>query len=193
VNGAYRVIDEYLRQGQRMAEQFWLPAGDAGTPMDNVGKVFERFVRSASEMGTAWMEMMGQWGGPAERRGESPRGVAGPFTAGEPRTNGHAVVPAPSASAPPALGVSVEASRKFRVQVELAGPVAAAEVEISRLVAKEPGGRPLRGVRLDAGTSGAGVTLKIRVPAGQPAGEYRGVLLDRRTGEPRGIVLLTLS
>ena len=27
VNGSYRVIDEYMRQGQRFAEEFWLPSG----------------------------------------------------------------------------------------------------------------------------------------------------------------------
>jgi len=192
VNGAYRVIDEYLRQGQRFAEQVWLPNG-AAAPAEQVGKLLERFVRSAGDMGSAWLEMMGQWSTPGERASQAPRGGAGPFSAGRSAREGaHRAPPPVHESVPTRLAVSVEASRAFEVSVDLAGPIEPGDIEVGPLVSKSGKSTARRPVPIDAEASDR-LAIRIRVPGGHPPGVYEAALLDRRTKQRRGTVSLTLS
>jgi hypothetical protein len=192
VNGAYRVIDEYLRQGQRFAEQVWLPAGSAA-PAEQVGKLLERFVRSAGDMGSAWLEMMGQWSSPSERASEAPRGGAGPFSAGRSARDGaHPVEPPVGESAAKRLVVSVEASRAFEVSVDVTGTIEPGDIEVGPLVSKDGKSTARRPARIDAEASDR-LAIRIRVPKGHPPGAYEAPLLDRRTKQRRGTVNLTLS
>jgi len=192
VNGAYRVIDEYLRQGQRFAEQIWLPGGSAA-PAEQIGRLLERFVRSAGDMGSAWLEMMGQWSAPYERASEAPRGGAGPFSAGRSARDPDPAAPTMREATAQGLVVRIEATRTFEVSVETVGAIEPAGVELGPLVSANGKLPPLRGVRLDAGSPDRRLTIRIRVPKGHPAGIYRGSLLDRGTKQLRGTVSLTLS
>ena len=180
VNGAYRVIDEYLRQGQRFAEQ--------------VGRLLERFVRSAGDMGSAWVEMMGQWRSPYERASEAPRGGAGPFSAGRSaRSGAHATEPPVGReTAANRLVVSVEASRAFEISVDVAGTIEPGDVEVGPIASTN--GKPTAPgrIRIDAQATDR-LAIRIRVPRGQPPGAYEFALLDRRTKQRRGTVSLTLS
>ena len=193
VNGAYRVIDEYLRQGQRFAEQVWLPAG-AAAPAEQVGRLLERFVRSAGDMGSAWVEMMGQWRSPYERASEAPRGGAGPFSAGRSaRSGAHATEPPVGReTAANRLVVSVEASRAFEISVDVAGTIEPGDVEVGPIASTN--GKPTAPgrIRIDAQATDR-LAIRIRVPRGQPPGAYEFALLDRRTKQRRGTVSLTLS
>lgn len=193
MNGAYRVIDDYLRQGQRFAEQIWLPNG-AAAPAEQLGRILERFVRSAGDMGSAWLEMMGQWSSPAERANDAPRGGAGPFSAGRSARDGaHTGAPPVRESAARGLVVSVQASRAFEVTVDVTGSIEPGEVELRQLTSADGERPPLRRVRIEADALDSRLTIRIRVPRGHPAGVYRGTLLDRRTKQPRGTVSITLS
>jgi hypothetical protein len=194
VNDAYRVIDEYLRQGQRMAERVWLPMIADAAPMADFGRIFERFMRSAGEMGTAWLEMMGQWSTPP-RPTEIPRGGAGPFSAGR----------SPERSAPPAqpdragkarggggVSVQVESRRRFEIRVDLFDSDDAGGLEIKELVGARSAKDRITGVSVESKPGARKATVRVKVPDGQRPGLYNGMLLDQTSHQPRGTVSLRL-
>ncbi len=185
INSGYRIIDEYMRQGQRIAEDFWLPAQDAASKPPEHVRMMERFLRSAGDMGSAWLEMMTQWTRPAGAD-MSPRGTAGPFTAGG--SNGHA---AAEASPGAALSIAVESSRRVRVSVDAQGRLE--DIEASPLVSTDRSLPPITTscVEVEADTGRA--VLRIGVADDQPAGTYHGVLLNRRTQRPGGTITLQLQ
>jgi hypothetical protein len=190
------VIDEYLRQGQRMAEQFWLPAMGSNSPMNPFGPLFEQFMRSAGDLGTAWFEIMSQWSSPS-RRIEVARGAAGPFGAGktaqhsEPAFHGAGVGDRPGMGA--GVSVQVESARKFQIWVDLLDASEPGDLEIHELIASDRALSPIADVRLESDASGRRVTVRVRVPEAQPPGVYNGILLERGTHRPRGTVSLSLA
>jgi hypothetical protein len=193
INGAYRLIDEYLRQGQKMAEELWLPAEASGRTQGAFDAPM-RFMRAMGDMTMAWMEVMQQWpGGSAQPQGS---GVAGPFTAGRPP-------PAPPAG-PAERAASPSATRPLRVSVNATVPVEvsvhlADGTDLSDLVASELrtfGGDPasIRSVVVEAtGPRGEPPVLRIAVPPGQAAGTYSGLLVSRASQQPRGTISLVVS
>ncbi len=76
LNASYRLMDEYMRQSQRVAEQLWMPWI---RPFMGTASPFfppEQWVRASGDLTRAWMSMaqawttgLGQWtgsqGGPA--------------------------------------------------------------------------------------------------------------------------------
>jgi hypothetical protein len=190
VNGAYRVIDEYLRHGQRLAEQVWLPQSGGGTAVDAFGQLFERFVRSAGDMGTAWLEMMNQR--TASAGGDAPRGIAGPFAAGKSYpADGQNGRPVASPSRPTGLSISVTSSRECVVSVDLLDGAELRDLHVSEL-ASEDGASPIRGIQVE-GLGPSALKVRVVVPDGQAAGVYNGILVERTTRRPRGTVSLSLA
>jgi hypothetical protein len=196
INDAYRVIDDYLRQGQRMAEQFWLPAMGSNGPMNQFGPLFERFMRSAGDMGTAWVEMMSQWSSPP-RGIEVAQGTAGPFGAG--KTTRHSErdfqegPPRDRPATSTGVSVQVESARKFQISVDLLDASEPGDLEIHELVASDRALSPIADVTIEKDASGRRVTVRVRVPKTQPPGVYNGMLLERGTHRPRGTVSLSLA
>ncbi|MGO9833620.1 MAG: hypothetical protein ACLP1X_05340 [Polyangiaceae bacterium] len=196
INDAYRVIDDYLRQGQRMAEQFWLPATGSNSPMNSFGPIVERFMRSAGDMGTAWFEMMTQWSTPP-RGIEVAQGTAGPFGAGKTTRHSQPGFEGEGARDVPATGggvsVQVESTRKFQISVDLFDASERGDLELHGLGAAELGLSPITNVLLERDPSSRRITVRIHVPEGQPPGVYNGMLLERETHRPRGTVSLSLA
>jgi hypothetical protein len=197
INSGYRVIDEYMRQGQRLAEEFWLPSPDA-PDAKGVGSDFtrmmDRFLRSAGDMGGAWLEMMTQWTQAPGRDAGGPRGTAGPFSAGTVPSGAGASASGPDRGAAP-LGVSftVETSKRVRLSVDARTLSArlSGRVALHALVCSNPEVRPIASATLEPDPAG-GASLRVIVPDDQPAGTYYGVLVDTGTGQPGGTVTLTV-
>lgn len=187
INNGYRVIDEYMRQGQRLAEEFWLPSPDAKAGGSEFSRMMDRFLRSAGDMGSAWLEMMTQWTQAPGRDLGGPRGTAGPFSAatyagpnGPDATQTNAV----------ALAIDVEASRRVRVAVDCRG--ASAALQVHALVSGDPAAPPITSIRIDADALTGERTLHVSVPDAQPAGVYHGVLVDGAAQRPAGTITLTV-
>jgi hypothetical protein len=180
VNGAYRVIDEYMRQGQRFAEEFWLPSPGGRPAGAELPRMVERFMQTAGEMGSAWLEMIASVATPP--RTEEIRGTAGPFGAG-----GHA--PEVQHDLRSGLTVAVESRRPVRLSIE--APSGFRDAQVSALVSTDPVKPPITGVRIEMIEDET--VLRLIVPEEQPAGRYHGVLLDRRTERPLGTASLVLG
>lgn len=71
LNASYRMMDEYMRQSQRVAEQLWMPWI---RPFTGTASPFippEQWVRAYGDIAMVWMSMaqtwtsgLGQWMGP---------------------------------------------------------------------------------------------------------------------------------
>ena len=75
VSDAYRLIDDYLRQGQRFAENIWLPFQGAAGRNQEAFNAPGRLLRAMSDMTSAWLERVAPSaddnGLPWERQGRS--------------------------------------------------------------------------------------------------------------------------
>lgn len=206
VETGYRVVEEYLRQGQNVARAVGLPfpggaVADEGL-QDRMGAMF----RSFSDFAGLWMDVMGRMsaGGASTPGVTPPLGTAGPFPAGgappapavseapkavaperpvapEPR-----VSPEPQAGAPVALTLDIQSARRIEVSVDLRPRSSGLSLVVHELRAPEPDKPRLAGVSLEGLPDEERVVLRIHVPDDHPPGVYSGVILDARTSLPRG-------
>jgi hypothetical protein len=192
LNDAYRLVDEYMRQGQRMAENLWLPLEGAG---ENPFNAPERFMRAMSDMTLAWVEVMQQWTtGVKSTPRQAPVGSAGPFSAGfAPQPTGdRSSIPPVAPATQGSLSVCVQARGRVEVSVHVGDLTDLGALVPSELRPFSGKGEPIREVRLEL-RADEPATLRIVVPEGQPSGTYNGLLLERVTQRPRGTLSLTLS
>jgi hypothetical protein len=206
VEMGYRVIEEYLRQGQNVARAMWAPAL-GGTPS---GEGFQNqmgaMLRSFADFASLWLDLMGKasaGGATAREPGVTPAvGTAGPFSAGA--TPSAAEAPTANASepaeppavpespevqavAPPGhLTLDIDSTRRTEVSVDLRPRASDRVFRVHDLRAPEPVSPRIRGVIIEAVPEEDRVTLRIQIPDDQPPGLYSGIILDEHTGLPRG-------
>ena len=203
----YRVIDDYVRQGERMARAM----SDRGaSPQDMLGgdpqELARRMTQYAMDFAGLWFQMI------QSASAGFPSGMAGPFA-----NLGFPPAPAwttPTPTAPPARepayaarGVPADASpttpgRMLRMRVAIESTL---PVEVSVDLRQEAGARPmslqslraadaakprLSEVSISRASAEEPYVLRVRVPAGQPAGVYNGVVVEEESGLPVGTVSL---
>jgi hypothetical protein len=191
-----QVVDEWIRQAQQTARMLGTPAAGAGWP-DAGGRMF----RAASDFMAAWMTAVSApmqagaapWNGAGTQPRAHDNGAAAPPSNGSQPSAG-------GATAPPEVRTTAAAMGP-RVTVDVSSP---RPVEIS-IVLNARSGAPLRvlDLRTDDGKApriraphlepadGDGLSLRITVPADQPAGTYRATIIDEATDS--GVGLLTVK
>jgi len=190
LNDAYRLVDEYLRQGQEMAENVWQPFVTNGIPGWPAPGAPERFLRAVGDMTLAWVEAMQGLAGAQNPAARPASGTAGPFDTGGAASPAPSPAPtrdpaAPNPNAPQReLGVSVEAKGRVEVALAVSEPGAADELAVGELEPTQGKAAPIRDVTLRA--EATRVVVRVVVPEGQPRGRYNGFLLDAKTQKPRG-------
>jgi hypothetical protein len=195
VETGYRVIGEYMQQAQAAAQAFnpsaWGALGQTGMQPD-MQQLAQRVMQYGWDFVGLYFEMATRMAGSANGvPSPFPGGANGPATSakGEPASATAPEAPRPSEAGPPRLKrfvVSVSCDRPTAASVELQpGPFSALVVHALR-----PEGHkatPIRGVTVTQGPADL-VTLKVSVPAGQPAGTYNGMIVDTESNLPRGTV-----
>lgn len=188
---AYRVSDEYMRQGQAFARTLSQPfapaAGGGGGPGNGAGglpQLAERMLRYTSELSSMWMDavrMMSSMTGQA-----ASSGLPG-FWPGAERSA--PPPPAPPAAAEPArerIAIQVESKRRTRASLDVHGVVGRA---ISVAPLRLRGGRArIANVKVQREDGGGALAIVVRVPPRQAAGTYTADILDARAGSPVGTV-----
>jgi hypothetical protein len=186
INGAYRVIDDFLREGQRMAENLWMPL-DRSEAERSSFLAPERFLRSMGDMTMAWMELMQQWASVVQfAPKESPEGFAPPFTAGRAPRN-PPVTAEPRPRSHPSLTIFVQAVGRAEASVEFGELSDLSGIVATELRSLGDGVEPIRDVTLRA-LGNEPPQLTIRIPEHQPAGTYNGLLLEKDSQKPRGAI-----
>lgn len=192
INDAYRLIDEYVRQGQRMAENIWLPLTGPETDEKSQFKAPERFMRAMSDMTLAWVELMQQFTTNVQSTpSQAASGGSSPFSAGRvARAESSAAASPDAGPASRALRVAVESRGRVEVSVHLADATTLASLVLTELRPFGVKAPAITGVSLDLASTADAPVLRIRVPDDQPSGAYNGLLVERGSERPRGTVSL---
>lgn len=200
VEAGYRVIEEYLRQGQSVARTLWAPPQGSGMPPDNghpqhMTALFQSF----SEFAGLWLDLMAKTG----PGGFASRGPTPVTRTAEPSSNGPGVPtpPAapeadgqkPSVEMPSGLTLEIESKRRVEVSVDLRARSAGLSLKVQDLRAPEPDKPRLTGVSIEGPPAEERIHLCIRIPDDHPAGVYSGVILDGQTSIPRGTLCVRLG
>jgi len=177
----YRVVDEYVRQGQKAAARL-----SRGTPTEGLaGDVQDfnlRLMQHTSELFGVWFDFVDRY----VAGGLVPRAAA-------PSGNGAAPAPVPPAGTSTPVRVHVVSPWPTEVTVDLRPGTSGATLVVQALRAVEPEKPRLDGVRFEPGTADAPPQLRVRVPATQPPGVYHGLLVDAATSVPAGTVSVRVS
>ena len=178
----YRVIDDYIRQGATVASAFSNPGQGRAPSGDDLPKMTERMMQYASDFSSLWFEAMSI--------------MLGSMNGRAPATNGHAAnhsAPQPStgvAAAPTQYVLEIRSELAAEVTVSLDGAAAKLSVEPLRARGKK---RAITDVTIEQPGAGAPLKVRVRVPAGLPAGRYDGAVLDAESRKPRGRLTVVLK
>ena len=184
----YRVVDDYIQQGQRAAQRMSEGKLTAETVASEAQELSARIARYASDFFGAWVELLdlAAAGSAARQDVATPTGRTPPSPA------------TPSAPPPdrrPASGhglrVEVDAARPVEVALDLRPERVTGALRAHELRSADPRKPRLSDVAIRE-TDGTPV-LRIGVPDDHPAGAYEGLLLDAATNRPVGSVRIVLK
>lgn len=202
----YRVIEEYLSQGRKVASAMGIPSVGGPPPADDglQGRM-GAMLRSFTDFASLWMDLMsrvGSGGVAAAAPGVTPaKGMAGPFPAStgpDASEPPKPVAPEPSMSseslkaAPVGITLDIQSSRRVEVSVELRPRSSGLSLVVHDLRAPEPDKPRLTGVKLETLPEEERVCLRLQIPNDHPAGIYSGLILDERTSLPRGMLTVRI-
>jgi len=165
VNLGYRVIEDYLRQGQQTAEQ--LVGGEGGF---GAGGSFQALSGRLIRDGFVWLEHLAKIWATFDPPGGSPSEQAGVASAGS------------------ALGFRVRvASREpAEVSIDLRPQNEARPLAVYDLRSPDSNAQAIVGVELARSDPSGCWEVSVRVPDDQPPGLYSAVVYDRRDGTIQG-------
>jgi hypothetical protein len=213
VEAGYRVVDEYLRQGQNVARAMWGPfmpgagappfpgwAGTTGFPQpEEVQQRMGAMMRSATDLAMMWMDFVSLgglgMGAFAPQAASYPPGSHAPFP-----TNGERA--APPAKPPEharedrpqtVIAVELKSSRRAEVSVDLRSGSAGLTLAVHDLRASEPDRPRMRGIGIQGFPAEDRVLIRIDVPDDLPAGVYTGIIVDEQSSLPRGTLAVRVA
>jgi hypothetical protein len=184
----YRVVDDYIQQGQRAAQRMSEGKLTAEAMASEVQDLGGRIARYASDFFGAWVELLDlAAAGSAARQAtsSSPDGAPAP---GAPPTP-----PAPTRpAAANAVRVEVVAARPVEIVLDLRPERFGGRLRAHALRSSDPRKPRLSDVAV-RDDDGAPPVLRIGVPDDHPAGTYEGLLLDEAANRPVGSVRVVLG
>jgi hypothetical protein len=177
----YRVVDEYVRQGQAAAQRMGERPFRPERAVQDVQQLTARMVQHASDFMRLWFEVvqLATTGGERRQTAES-EGTAGPPAAVD---EGRA----------PRIRVELASTRQAEVSLELRPDAGAGPLVVQSLRASEPDKPRLSDVAVHATPGDDTLLLRVGVPADHPAGVYNGLIVDERTSRPVGTVSVRLA
>lgn len=180
----YKVIEEQIQQGQKLAEQ--LAAGNIDPTLlnGNAADIGGRVLRFYSDIGALWYEMVESmlrkpgmsdlFANLMPGTGQQVNGSANNGT-----TNGRSDIHVEIISAGPTGA---------RVSVDLHSDCDIESMQAQSLHSRDANKQPLSDVHLIPPSEGWSPTVRVTIPEGQPAGIYSGLILAATTDEPVGTV-----
>lgn len=169
----YAVIQEQIRQGQLIAQQ-WTQGKRSGNGFD-VSALLQRTMHLSTDLGALLFDVTSaitkNGTSDAQRADGAPAATAG--------------IAANAASA--RLSVEIEARGHTKVMLDLAAKAIEGHLHVPALYSLDGQNPPMTRITFD------GLAMRIEIPDEQPAGTYSGVVVDRRTNEPRGTLSVLLT
>jgi hypothetical protein len=177
VQGANRVVEEYLRAGEAAGRTFMGAGVQPGSPQD----LGQAMVRAASDMMTFWVELMAR-----------SAGTSG-FAAPEPRQSPAASPTEAARAAALKVRVDVESARPADVLIDLRTYREGAALRVERLHARDGSSPPLGGGAVRLAVDDGVLIVRLRIPPAQRPGHYRGVVVDEATSAPVGTLAVDVQ
>jgi hypothetical protein len=185
VERGYQVIEEQIRQGQRIAEKFRSRAYDAQDAGDEVSQLVERSLRFYTDVGAMWFELVESLlRNPVMSPTEIYRRQAAAGADARTEKGSRA-----SHSTERDLDIEVSSRKPVRVTVDMSAPVDDALV-VQALRALDAAKPPITGVRFERAPGRP--VLRIDVAPEQPADAYTGAIIDTRTNLPTGVLCVSV-
>src|SRR5262245_28871555 len=208
VDLGYRVVDDYIRQGQNAARLVRQRSYGPEAIRHDLQELGVRAFQYASDLAGLWFEAVGMAASGEAAGPMAPRAPAGTGRGLEFRENAtrpHAPVEPPqehgdvantAAATPPRsarVSVILDSARSAEVSVDLRPVLPRAALLVHDLRAVDPTRPPLREVSVENADAGEPLVVRVRVPSDQAPGTYRGVVVDARTSLPVGTVAVCVS
>jgi hypothetical protein len=196
VDLGYRVIDEYIQQGQKAAQRFSERSYAPDTLATDTQELATRMMQYASDFTALWLEFFQVATGSAGRWPPPFDGLAPerPASAPPPPPAATPAGPTPQGAAAPRARIRVAVTSPYPTEVSLdVRPDATHQLVVQSLRAVDPDKPRLTDVSIEATGPDEPLTLRIRVPAGHPAGIYNGLIVEEDTGRPAGTVSLRIA
>jgi hypothetical protein len=181
----YRVVDDYLRSGQRTAERVGersaAPAGGLRDFQDLAG----RMARYASDLTEIWFQLMDLTTRSSAAASFGANGTAETATA--PAAAASPVAEPDVARAGVHVAIEINSLQPVEISLDLRlGSTRSALVHALR--AADPEKPRLTDVRLHLASGDDPTKLALSIPSDQPAGIYSGLVIDEQTSRPIGTI-----
>ena len=194
VDLGYRVVDEYVRQGQKAAQRLNQRSYGAQTMAGDVQDLAMRLTQYASDFVGVWLQLvqLAAAGASAAPKTAEPAVPDAPET----RPGDAADAPAPSQSTgdqATRVRIAVRSAQPVDVTVDIRPESARRAVIVHALRSADPDAPRLDDVRFEPGSDDVAACLSVHVPAGYPPGVYSGLMIDEQTSRPVGTVSVTIA
>ena len=197
VDLGYRVIDEYIRQGQKAARRFSDRSSGTGAMTNDLQEIATRMLQYSSDFAALWFEFVQMAAGSAARWPMPP--VDGFGTSARPANRSQTSPPRTSASTKSdtadltRVRVAVTSPQPTEVSVDLRLQTSGHGLVVQSLRAVDPSKPRLSDVAIVGARGDEPLTVRIRVPTDQPAGVYNGLIIEEETSRPVGTVSVRIT
>lgn len=203
VDLGYRVIDDYVRQGERVARAVGErgPVTGPAAAFADTQDIARRMGQYAMEVTTLWYQLLqgtqsaSGWPFPAYPGFAMPRAPEAGGAAHDGDAARKPPVPpaAPNGAKPVRVAVSVSSARATEVVLDLRPEAGARRMVVQSLRSPDPGPPRIADVALTGDGVETPFTLRVHVPDDQPAGIYNGIVIEEESGLPLGTVSLRVK
>jgi hypothetical protein len=199
VDLGYRVIDEYLRQGQKAARRFNDRSYGTQAMAGDLQDLGMRMTQYASDFAGVWLEFI-QLAATKNGAAQDARAAGSTVQPPAPAAGDAAAAAAtgsapiePLTSEPTRVRLEVYATQPIEVSIDLHPSATKLPLLVHALRAVEADTPRITEVSFEAGSDDEPPRLRIRVPPGQPPGVYSGLIIDGQTSRPAGSVSVRIS
>jgi hypothetical protein len=189
IERGYQVIEEQINEGRRIAERFRGYSDDVRKVNDDTSRLIERSLRFYTDVGYLWFELMESILRREALRAESQAATNGAARGESQPHDGNGTGNGSAQSRRNGVEIEVISASPTSVALDLQSAPDDA-LAVSPLHAADERNAPLTDVRFRKGENGT--VLRIKIPPGQPADTYSGVVVDGRSHQPKGTLCVNV-
>jgi len=182
----YKIIEEQIQQGRRVAEQLGDRSYGTGELGNDASELVERILHFYTDLGSLCFELIEAFAHNRILNGEAYRGRdAG---SSEP-TNGMGGV-YKSANGHSSVSIEIVSASPTQVTLNLNEPSHGCPLAAHALHAMDADAPPLRDIVFERDDNDDPPVLRIKIPPGQPSDTYSGAVIDKDTNRPVGTLCI---
>jgi len=189
VDLGYRIIEDQISQGKRIAEEISERTNPATSVGSDVSDFVRRLLQFNTDLGTTCLEFVDS----LTRSAEFSQNLSNLVDDGIASAGNHNARDESHETARHNVPIDVVSMQPARVSLELHNNVAIDSICVHGLFDLDPSVPPLTDVAFINSEEDQGYVLNIRVPPDQPTGTYAGVVTDSKTNQPRGTLSVRIS